>query len=272
MVVLYKGREGDEDKDKKKRVMAMGTERSKLHNFNLTPFLKWGNSRLLRCMKENPNGEIPLSVAVDRRSSALITEKRSTGKRGGSIMKSPSPSPSLAASGSGRRPGVDAYKHDEGIEAFGAKLMFDLQTEADKLKVAILKEGLTPPESVETDSSRPWNLRTRRAACKAPIDGNGNGIGKSLRIDEIRHSFSPLKTATVENRERSKFSVSLSKREIEEDFLTIVNHRPPRRPKKRTKIVQNELDSLFPGLWLTEVTADMYKVPDTTQNENVKRS
>ncbi|KAG8362647.1 hypothetical protein BUALT_BualtUnG0054900 [Buddleja alternifolia] len=59
-----------------------------------------------------------------------------------------------------------------------------------------------------------------------------------------------------------EFAVALSKREIEEDFMAMVGHRPARRPKKRAKFVQKQLDTLFPGLWLTEVTSDMYKVDE----------
>ncbi|CAH9104742.1 unnamed protein product [Cuscuta epithymum] len=62
-------------------------------------------------------------------------------------------------------------------------------------------------------------------------------------------------------RERAKFSVSLTRREIEEDLVAIIGRKPNRRPKKRAKHVQKNLDSLFPGLWLTEINADMYKVP-----------
>ncbi|CAH9114782.1 unnamed protein product [Cuscuta europaea] len=62
-------------------------------------------------------------------------------------------------------------------------------------------------------------------------------------------------------RERAKFSVSLTRREIEEDFVAIIGRKPNRRPKKRAKHIQKNLDSLFPGLWLTEINADMYKVP-----------
>ncbi|XVF31816.1 hypothetical protein REPUB_Repub17cG0026100 [Reevesia pubescens] len=59
----------------------------------------------------------------------------------------------------------------------------------------------------------------------------------------------------------------LSKKEIEEDFMLMAGHRPLRRPKKQTHYVQKQLDSLFPGLWLTEVTVDIYKVPELVEND-----
>lgn len=149
----------------------------------------------------------------------------------------------------------------------------------------------SPSAAVELphgETHRPWSLRTRRAACKTtPLNGfssGGNGCGgfsrsdsgsgMGLTVDASRpiSGFSPVSAAASdkspvlrsgsEKKDREKFSVALSKRAIEEDFLTMVNNRPPRRPKKRAKFIQKQLDTLFPGLWLTEVTADMYKVTE----------
>ncbi|XP_075521245.1 uncharacterized protein LOC142554461 [Primulina tabacum] len=149
----------------------------------------------------------------------------------------------------------------------------------------------TPPEASaelpQGETHKPWSLRTRRAACKTtPLNGFSSGRnccggftrsdsgGKGLTVDASRpiSGFSPVSAVAAdespvlrsggEKKDREKFSVALSKRAIEEDFLTMVNHRPPRRPKKRAKFIQKQLDTLFPGLWLTEVTADMYKVTE----------
>ncbi|KAL7001119.1 hypothetical protein U1Q18_002272 [Sarracenia purpurea var. burkii] len=306
--------------------MAMGPERSKLlHNFKM-PCLKWGNQRFLRCMKVNPNGEVISAAAADQRSSALEVERgltgrrresknerrgwieRTAGKRSFNKSPSPSESPAVFVGGLGRKSkaGSDG---DDGIEAVRAKLMFDLQAAADKMKDAILREGLEDEPAAAAVSAtaeaaevvRPWNLRTRRAACKAPkangmngpIGGGGDiggvsvngGVAKSTKVDERKSNFSSLRiesksprlrhdgtASAVEaptggKRERPKFSVSLSRKEIEEDFRELTGHRPHRRPKKRPKIVQKELDSLFPGLWLTEVTFDAYKVLDAPDTE-----
>ncbi|KAK7251627.1 hypothetical protein RIF29_34979 [Crotalaria pallida] len=61
---------------------------------------------------------------------------------------------------------------------------------------------------------------------------------------------------------RREFCVSLTKEEVDQDFWALVGTKPPRRPKKRPRILQRQLDTLFPGLWLTEVNAESYKVPD----------
>ncbi|KAI3753955.1 hypothetical protein L2E82_26020 [Cichorium intybus] len=119
---------------------------------------------------------------------------------------------------------LKARAEDGEIEATREKLMFDFQTEVGKMKDAILRESLVappPPPATTTattstsSAERPWNLRTRRAACKAPSPSNGvNGNG-----DIMKPNVSPV---------RNEYPVS-------------------RR------------------LWLTEITADLYKVPDDTE-------
>ncbi|XP_019441404.1 PREDICTED: uncharacterized protein LOC109346351 isoform X1 [Lupinus angustifolius] len=253
--------------------MAMGPERSKsLHNFML-PCLKWGNQRHLRCMK----------VPTDNASN-------------GGDHRSPAPSRKRElepvtnnATVTVAKPGIDG-DDDGGIDAVREKLMLDLKTEAHRMKDAILGKGVAEEngdgdvavaaaaaeELVVSVGVRPWNLRTRRSACPE----------KGLKIEEkktIFSSSSPLRTnnnnnnvggvvmkspklrGTPEKIEKVKFSVPLSRKEIEDDFMKLLGHRPPRRPKKRARIVQKQLDTLFPGLWLSEVTADSYKVPEAPE-------
>ncbi|KAK9019015.1 hypothetical protein V6N11_034057 [Hibiscus sabdariffa] len=185
-----------------------------------------------------------------------------------------------------------------GIEAVRQKIMKDLKTAADEIKDAIFRDEVSEDDDADDDEEefeepknkqkvkekereespavevepRPWNLRTRRAACKAPIEGEvtKNNYSSPMRNEVfqspgVRHKGPSLAAADMK-RPRPKFSVSLSKKEIEEDFMAMVGHRPPRRPKKRARNVQKQLDYLFPGLWLTEVTADSYKVPELVEN------
>ncbi|XP_027367203.1 uncharacterized protein LOC113873330 [Abrus precatorius] len=250
--------------------MALGLERSKpLHNFML-PCLKWGSQRHLRCMK------VPSDSSADAgdRLSPATTAKREL-----------EPPPNNAGESTKRARVIKPRIHgDDGIDAVREKLMLDLKTEADRMKDEILgKEAAEendgeavplPPVTMEEDAPAPaagartWNLRTRRA----PVVGDG---GKGLRFEEKRaSSSSPLRThngavklrGSPEKEEKVKFCMALSKKEIEEDFMKLVGHRPPRRPKKRPRIVQKQLDTLFPGMWLSEVTADSYKVPEVPEN------
>uniref|UniRef100_A0A5B6ZC79 DUF1639 family protein n=1 Tax=Davidia involucrata TaxID=16924 RepID=A0A5B6ZC79_DAVIN len=276
--------------------MAMAPERSRpLHNFTL-PRLKWGNQRFLRCMKVNANGQ----TSANRRSSASEAESdglnRNRGgnevikRRSSNATESLNKSPLKPIGGDSVRPS-NKDQDNSGIEAVREKLMYDLRLAADKMKVSILEEK----EYEELNLVRPWNLRTRRAACKAPNEsggGGGGGMGANLRSEELQRNNcnssllrpeSPMAMAMAkssrlrglaaaatttqsmeksENGQRAKFSISLRRKEVESDFLAMAGIRPPRRPKKRPKIVQKQLDSIFPGLWLTEITSETYKVPD----------
>lgn len=134
----------------------------------------------------------------------------------------------------------------------------------------------------ECEAVKPWNLRTRRARLEPEVceivklksnskvmkvKGREESEGVRVRVDSpwcLRGGGGERRERERE-RERVKFSVSLSKDEIEEDFMVITGCRVPRRPKKRAKNVQKQLDMLFPGLWLTEVNADLYKVPDVVE-------
>ncbi|XP_055805333.1 uncharacterized protein LOC129874125 [Solanum dulcamara] len=296
--------------------MEMGHERSKpLHNFTLPCGLKWGNQKFLRCAKVDSNREIAHlqrrsngSESIGRRMreiDVMMNHRRSNGVRDDLLKKMEVGFSRKFRSASYYTGGGGGAEGGNGIAAVREKLMFDLQTEADKMKYAIFRDGLEeeeekevsitpapapastmiPAEAVGVDATRPWNLRTRRAACKAPMNriAGGGGSNGGLKVNVIRNNESslpsPLRTETKsvrlrsefvgagdsytgEKRKRVNFSVSLNRREIEEDFMAMVGHRPPRRPKKRAKLIQKNLDTLFPGLWLTEISPDLYKVPD----------
>jgi hypothetical protein len=255
MVCARVGGDGDRPRTSEK-AMAMGPERSKaLHNFTL-PCLKWGNQRYLRCKKPSPPEDV---VEVDRRSP----------------VPRPESSPATRRRELERKRKRD-WKPEEGIEAVREKLMFDLKTAADKMKDAIFRKEVEEEEEEEeieeeeemeeeavesasaaAEAARPWNLRTRRAACKAPIGG-----GKGLRIEERKkvNSSSPLRSdnngsarsprlrggvgggAAEKKEDRTKLTVSLSRKEVEEDFMAFLGQRPARRPKKRPRTVQKQLD------------------------------
>ncbi|KAJ1697455.1 hypothetical protein LUZ63_005967 [Rhynchospora breviuscula] len=97
------------------------------------------------------------------------------------------------------------------------------------------------PEEAAENADLPWNLRRRRASSYK---------GDSSKL-----------LAGASGKPKVKFSVSLSSKEIEEDFLLMNGKKPLKRPKKRPKHVQKQLDALFPGMWLSdEITPDLYKV------------
>lgn len=110
------------------------------------------------------------------------------------------------------------------------------------------EEEKTSKKEGEREVSPPWNLRKRRAACKAPAtDSEGN-------------------QKEEENGVRPKFNPTLTKKEVEDDFIAMTGHKPPRRPKKRPRNVQKQIDVLHPASYFVEVTKDLYDVPDVAEN------
>ncbi|XWS22485.1 hypothetical protein CRYUN_Cryun29cG0039200 [Craigia yunnanensis] len=294
------------------REMAMGPERSKpLHNFKL-PCLKWGNQRYLTCMKlddASTTTDSSSAIADRHRRHHVFQGRRSPPLKFESLMfggmrrrESELSRSNNKSNDYGREPRLRISKGEaaEGIEAVREKIMKDLKTEADKIKDAIFRDEVSDDDELEDDEdefeelklkvkerevspaveveARPWNLRMRRASCKAPVDGGGtnNNYSSTMKNEVIKSARGRdrgpsvvLVAAAERKRPRPKFSVPLSKKEIDEDFMVMAGHRPPRRPKKRARYIQKQLNSLFPGLWLTEVTVDSYEVPEFVENGKV---
>ena len=66
-------------------------------------------------------------------------------------------------------------------------------------------------------------------------------------------------TSSSENKKdmrikKQGFSISLTKEEIEFDFLKLAGVKPKRKPRKRDRDVQTALDCKFPGLKLQTIT------------------
>ncbi|OEL20742.1 hypothetical protein BAE44_0018246 [Dichanthelium oligosanthes] len=102
-------------------------------------------------------------------------------------------------------------------------------------------------------TSPPWKLRTRRR----PKPKAAAPAASSSPPPERRPS-----RARAEALDRARFSVTLTSEEIEEDIYAVTGARPRRRPKRHPRPVQKQLDMLFPGSWLSEITAETYRVPD----------
>ncbi|WJX63100.1 hypothetical protein P8452_48024 [Trifolium repens] len=131
-----------------------------------------------------------------------------------------------------------------GIETMRKKLILDLGIEVKIMRNEVFgknekakeKQLLASSIAVAADGY-PWKLRSKTNAIKE--------IAKKLCIE-------------------------LSKSEIEEDFIKMVGHPPPRKPNKRPNIVQNRLDTLFPGMSLTKIKHDKYKVHEFLVPESTK--
>ncbi|PKU68955.1 uncharacterized protein LOC110111882 [Dendrobium catenatum] len=207
---------------------------SRLHNFSF-PTLSWGNQKLLRCV--NPSGR-----SIDEE---LQTGRRCSSPSSLNELQAPPPPPP--------QPRLTGKK--QGLE-----------------------EEAKESNPLGLSASTRWNLRSKRAARNAPTEIFWNRNTSPSSSQSQSFSYSPLqkeKTSSpmflvtrlegfdmTEKGERPKFSIALSREEIEEDFLAAKGTKPPRRPKKRAKYLQRQLDALFPGAFLSEVTSDLYKIEE----------
>ncbi|KAK7251787.1 hypothetical protein RIF29_35308 [Crotalaria pallida] len=142
--------------------------------------------------------------------------------------------------------------------------------EAEHRKTA--DDAVVAAEEAEEAVQKPWNLRPRKqvtakngnSEMQEPVGESNAGMAKSLRVKgDAAMTMMQCGERKKEQKNKNKFWIALSKEEIEEDIFVMTGSRPNRRPKKRPKIVQKQLDSVFPGLWLVGVTAEAYKVEET---------
>ncbi|XP_030551853.2 uncharacterized protein LOC115756288 [Rhodamnia argentea] len=87
-----------------------------------------------------------------------------------------------------------------------------------------------------------WDPRTRRLGYKGPAAANGgakvgDSSSRSEGVDADGSGSDGGGKNDGKNRERANFAVPLPRKEIEEDFMAMTGHRPPRRPKKRNRTV-----------------------------------
>lgn len=104
-------------------------------------------------------------------------------------------------------------------------------------KIVNRMEGTSSPppcdntkEEKSTVAAKPWSLRTNRKQVIPWAEPEPRARMKKgmMNNDEI------LK--------RPRFSVALTKKEIEEDFIAMTNQPPPKRPKKHPRPAQQHVD------------------------------
>ncbi|XP_020581062.1 uncharacterized protein LOC110025117 [Phalaenopsis equestris] len=206
-----------------------GKSQSHLHRDFPSPVLKpWGNHRLLRCDAVDGNEDI----VAGNQSSSLPRD----GRRRFPISDDSE---------------ISVGNEENGLVKLREKLLGHLREVADRLKLEVIPSidpppSRTPetvlPSAITPAEAIPWNLRSKRAS---------------------RNEASPVSgTERMIREEHRKFSVSLTREEIDEDVFALTGSRPRRRPKKRARIVQRQLDAIFPGLWLSEISPELYRVPE----------
>ncbi|XP_047318307.1 uncharacterized protein LOC124921666 [Impatiens glandulifera] len=156
-----------------------------------------------------------------------------------------------------------------------SKIYIRVRSNSNNKPDEVNEEGKTVLEEGELEETLPktWNLRPRKPVRKQSNSPRANSsLGRTSSPDNHNNnkSQSPQMSSKRSNHQeitekkykKQKFSISLSRDEIEEDIFAMNGSKPVRRPKKRSKTVQRQLDSIFPGLWLTSITLDSYKVPE----------
>ncbi|KAB1225088.1 hypothetical protein CJ030_MR1G005383 [Morella rubra] len=118
---------------------------------------------------------------------------------------------------------------------------------------------------VEEPASKTWNLRPRKPAPRPNANGVGGLPAQETKSQPVRPADSSRTrngTDTKIPEKRPKLSIALSRNEIEQDIIALTGSKPSRRPKKRVKNIQKQLDNVFPGLWLGSITPEAYRVSD----------
>ncbi|CAO2836121.1 unnamed protein product [Amaranthus hypochondriacus] len=219
------------------------SSRSSFYKFSSIPSfnVEWGRQAQLRCVKvsDSHHTSSPLELCSSSRSQPNSDKKR----------------------GSTDTDCEENDNNNNGIVGMRKRLMVDFCEQANQMQAEFFRQS----DDVVSNEAKPWNLRIKRAVVKDPItlENSTHRKPNSSPVKSSEFELPPKKNKyEIGNFEgpRAKFYVSLSKKEIEEDFLAITKHRPARRPKKRSKNLQRRFDALNPGFWLTEITADMYKV------------
>uniref|UniRef100_A0A7N0TZZ4 Uncharacterized protein n=1 Tax=Kalanchoe fedtschenkoi TaxID=63787 RepID=A0A7N0TZZ4_KALFE len=217
-----------------------------LHNFSLS-FLKWGNKSHVnsfhRSRRSTPPPEQPRSQYARRSESRDMVDD--SGRFG------------AHEDHRAARIRVD-FASVSVEEKLSRSIEYDDQKEDE--------EGREREEEYNREEAQKiWNLRPRKnAAVKNGYEiGTSGGVGSvgGLSKDVAVH----VNSGAVEKKKKEKMKlwISLSKEEIEEDIFIMTGSRPARKPKRRPKSLQKQLDSVFPGLGLLGATADTFKIPDT---------
>lgn len=165
---------------------------------------------------------------------------------------------------------VDAAANKEGRSKILLKIPRKNKAEEKGDESQEEEKGVTADEEATEESApKTWNLRPRKPIHRS-LNLNGGPFRAGGSVMQENNSQSPhMNVNKPENNEsnapqkkekRLRFEIALSREEIDEDIYALTGSKASRRPKKRGKSVQKQLDTLFPGLWLASITPDSYKV------------
>ncbi|XP_020591518.1 uncharacterized protein LOC110032285 [Phalaenopsis equestris] len=198
---------------------------SGLHNIDIPFHRTWGRHQVLRCL--NTDRKDTINQSERNHQSDDLRERNHI---------PPSNSPSIVTRPCNRRrtrrvPILKIPCSDVSPPPPPAPLRKSMR----KRSVRLIYDNASPPPPPPTPLSR-----------------------KSVRKRSVR-----LMPDNLEKREHCpKISISLSRKEIEEDYYTLTGLPPCKRPKKRPRVIKKQLDQLLPGSLLPSITPSKYDVPD----------
>ncbi|XP_044491897.1 uncharacterized protein LOC123215745 [Mangifera indica] len=251
-----------------------------LHNFSL-PDLKWAmnhaNTHRFRKLSDCSSHKSPRNDADCESEYPKQNPILESGRIGDGIDKSDKKKPAAAVLSD------DLVENSEkkltgSSDGSRSKIFIKIRTKNCKTSDEVADTGdhaSVAAEDAEESVPKTWNLRPRRVITKV----NNNATGGASKIGgaavQDHKAQPPTRNRNIvtteakvpekkerEKEKKQKFSISLTKEEIENDILILTGSKPARRPKKRAKNVQKQLDFVFPGLWLASITPDSYRVND----------
>ncbi|OWM64874.1 hypothetical protein CDL15_Pgr028591 [Punica granatum] len=232
-----------------------------LHNFSLTD-LKWSQAHHRFCRQPAESGHH--SPPCDSASQVLNCAPSSSSRNAVEARDVKVKDDPAVIVGNGRSSKILLrFRAREKPRQSAAEAEAEEEAEEEEAAVALGK-ALAGPAEPEGLTSKVWNLRPRKQITKKSSTSQITApemIGGLVEVARVRTGGAEVETAGAEER-KLKVIVPLTKEEIQADFLAMTGSRPPRRPKKRPRTVQRALDYVFPGLWLSTITPDSYKVVD----------
>lgn len=228
-----------------------------LHNFSLS-FLKWGGKNQTntnhRCRRHTSGESSQAITDVADHDSEANSEAKTGARKGGSrtVRNRFGFSPSYL--------GEKSPKQRQQEETSERARNNGSDDEAGERKRKA--EDVDEAEAEETVQN-PWNLRPRKPVFSKGTVEIGVGTSRHGELQEtapavtVVHSVHQgenhpqpkslrlrgfAETQNTERKEKRRFWIALSKDEIEEDIFVMTGSRPARRPKKRQKNVQKQLD------------------------------
>ncbi|CAA0806028.1 Protein of unknown function (DUF1639 [Striga hermonthica] len=190
------------------------------------------------------------------------------------------PAPESSSSGKGRADSAENQRKDKiDDEIAQEEQKIDEKIEDEDTR-EVREEGKIVNSNTD-EETRIWNLRPRKpiraslsenwgpARNHSPAMPEKNKGHPSRNVSSSRsgeNGDNGQKKGGGEKKQKRKLSLflSLTKEEIEEDIFSFTGSKPARRPKKRAKNVQKQVDTLYPGAWLISITADSYKVSENS--------